>query len=155
MFSRRQLRVAESIRQTISQALLRHLRDPRIQRVTVLNVEVSPDLSRAKVSVAIEGDEKKRALAMAGLESARGALQARIAENLQTKHTPVLNFVLDSLDSPAHQAERALELIAAENELKRRQAERATQEPEHEADNDQESAESELQVADNNRPDAL
>lgn len=120
MFSRRQLRIAESIRQTVSQSLLRHLRDPRIKRVTVLNVEVSQDLCRAKVFVSVEGDEKCKALSMAGLESARGALQARIADCLQAKHTPILQFILDSLDSPAHQAERALAVLAAENEMKRR-----------------------------------
>ena len=72
------------------------LRDPRVKNVTVLRAEVSGDLRSAKVYVSVMGDAKTQSLTMHGLESARGFIQAKVADRLQTKNTPVLKFVLDS-----------------------------------------------------------
>jgi ribosome-binding factor A len=88
-------RAAEAIRETVSTTVLFGLRDPRIRNVTVLGAEVSPDLKAAKIFVTVMGDAKSQSLAMHGLASARGFVQAKIAERLQTKNTPIIKFVLD------------------------------------------------------------
>jgi ribosome-binding factor A len=75
--------------------ILLGLRDPRVKNVTVLRAEVSGDLRAAKVYVSVMGDAKTQSLTMHGLESARGFIQAKVADRLQTKNTPVLKFVLD------------------------------------------------------------
>ena len=95
MKSRRTAKVAQAILQSISSTILFGLRDPRVRNVTILSVEVSPDIRTAKVYVSIMGDEKTQALCMHGLNSARGFLQAKCADRLQTRYTPVLKFVLD------------------------------------------------------------
>lgn len=95
MTSRRTLKVAEAIRETVSMQILFALRDPRVKNVTVLGVKVSGDLRHAKVYVSVMGDEKTEALSMHGLNSARGFLQSKIAEELQLRYTPILEFVLD------------------------------------------------------------
>lgn len=95
MKSRRTAKVAEAIRQVVSSAILFGLRDPRVQNVTVLHVEVPADLRTAKVYVSILGDDKQTALSLQGLNSARGWIQSRIANELQLRLTPVLTFVLD------------------------------------------------------------
>jgi ribosome-binding factor A len=61
----------------------------------VLNAEVSPDLRSAKVYVSVMGNEKTQALSLHGLNSARGFLQSKVADRLQTRYTPILKFVLD------------------------------------------------------------
>ncbi len=58
-------------------------------------MEVSPDARTAKVYVSIMGDEKEQSLCMHGLNSARGFLQKKIADRIQTRYTPVLTFVND------------------------------------------------------------
>lgn len=93
--SRRTARIAEAIRETVSSTVLFELRDPRIKNVTVISVEVSPDIRSAKVYVSIMGDEKAQRLALHGLESARGFLQARVADRIETRYTPILTFVID------------------------------------------------------------
>jgi ribosome-binding factor A len=95
MPSRRTAKVAQAILETVSMTVLHGLKDPRIQNVTVIHVEVTDDIRSAKVYVSVRGNEKVQALSIRGLNSARGFLQAVIAERLQTKNTPILTFLLD------------------------------------------------------------
>src|SRR5579872_6983559 len=95
MSSRRIAKVAEALRETISTTVLFEIKDPRVRNVTVLRTEVSPDLKSARVFVTVMGDEKAQSLAMHGLRSARGFIQSRIADRLELRYTPILQFVLD------------------------------------------------------------
>ncbi len=95
MNTRRVAKAAEAIRESVSMTILVGLRDPRVKNVTVLRAEVSGDLRAAKIYVSVMGDAKTQSLTMHGLESARGFIQAKVADRLQTKNTPVLKFVLD------------------------------------------------------------
>lgn len=95
MPSRRTAKVAQAVRQVVSNAILFEMRDPRVKNVTVLHVEVAGDLRTAKVVISILGDEKTEQLTLKGLEAARGWIQSRIADELQLRLTPVLTFVVD------------------------------------------------------------
>ncbi len=95
MNTRRIAKASEAVRETVSMTILVGLRDPRVKHVTVLRAEVSGDLRSAKIYVSVMGDAKAQSLTMHGLESARGFIQSKVAERLQTKNTPVLKFVLD------------------------------------------------------------
>ncbi len=95
MSTRRTARVASMIREVVSMAILFELRDPRIQNVTVLGADVSPDLRYATVKISVMGDEKTAALTMHGLTSAKGYLQSKVAEYIKSRYTPELRFVLD------------------------------------------------------------
>jgi ribosome-binding factor A len=93
--SRRLLKAAEAIRGVVSMAILTELRDPRVKNVTVVGVEVLPDMKSAKVHVSIMGSEKEQQLSLSGLQNAAGFLQSKIAERIETRYTPRLTFVLD------------------------------------------------------------
>jgi ribosome-binding factor A len=95
MTSRRIAKAAEAIRESVSSTILFELRDPRIKNVTVLGADPAADLRTAKVYISVMGSPKEQSLCMHGLESARGFIQAKLADRLQTKYTPVLKFVLD------------------------------------------------------------
>ena len=95
MSSRRSAKVAQAILECVSSTILLELKDPRVKNVTVTGAEVSADLRSAKIRVSILGDEKTQALTLRGLESSRGFLQAKVAERLDTRYTPILKFVLD------------------------------------------------------------
>ncbi|HEV3122535.1 MAG TPA: 30S ribosome-binding factor RbfA, partial [Isosphaeraceae bacterium] len=88
MPSHRSLRIAEAIREVVSEAVLFHLADPRVKGVTVLRAEVSGDLRHASVWVSVMGSDSEQRLAMKGLEHATGFLQSRVAARLQTRYTP-------------------------------------------------------------------
>lgn len=76
-------------------AILTELRDPRVQNVTVVGVEVAPDMRSAKVAVSIMGAENKQQLTLNALQRAAGFLQSRIADRIDTRYTPKLTFVMD------------------------------------------------------------
>lgn len=95
MKTHRLARVAEVIREVASETILFELRDPRVKGVTVTRAEVSGDLQHAKVFVSIMGTEKEQSLCMHGLKNSAGFVQAKLAKRLQTRHTPLVTFVLD------------------------------------------------------------
>jgi ribosome-binding factor A len=91
----RMRRVDEAVRAVLSDAIAKDLLDPRVGFVTVTGVKTSPDLRHARVYVSILGDESVRAESLAGLRSARGFLQGRVASELTLKHTPAIVFEFD------------------------------------------------------------
>jgi ribosome-binding factor A len=93
--SRRLLKAAEAIREVVSMAILTELRDPRVKNVTVVSVDMAPDMKSAKVNVSIMGDEKQQVLTLKGLQNAAGFLQRKIADGIETRYTPRLTFVID------------------------------------------------------------
>lgn len=95
MSSRRVQKAAEAIREVVSMAILTEIQDPRVRDVTVTYVEVSADLRHAKVHVSVMGEEKHQNLTLHGLQHAAGFLQWKIAQRLQLRYTPRLNFMLD------------------------------------------------------------
>jgi ribosome-binding factor A len=95
MPSHRSLRMAEAIREVVSSAILFEVSDPRVTGITVLRSEVTGDLKNATVYVSIMGTDQEQNLAMKGLESASGFLQAKVAARLQTRSTPHLTFKRD------------------------------------------------------------
>jgi ribosome-binding factor A len=102
-------RVNEAMREVLSEALTQDLKDPRVGFVTVTAVETSPDLHHATVYVSVLGDEEVRSETIAGLQSAHGYLQRKIASELRLKHTPQLQFAEDDTARRAERIERLLE----------------------------------------------
>ena len=105
--SRRPEQMAETLRQVITDALAREVRDPRVGFVTITGVLVTNDLSHARVMVSVPGEETEKARALEGLQSAAGFLRSRAARALTTRTVPELHFELD----------RGLEHAARINEL--------------------------------------
>ena len=93
--SRRPEQVAETVRQVVAEAIGREIRDPRVGFVTVTQVQVSGDLSHARVLVSIMGDEAEKSRALEGLKSAAGFLRTRVTGALTTRTVPDLEFELD------------------------------------------------------------
>ena len=95
MPSRRIAKINRAIQETLSSTILFELRDPRVKNVTILNVETTDDLRASKIHFGVRGDAKVQSLTLHGLESARGFLQSKIADRLETRNTPILKFVLE------------------------------------------------------------
>jgi ribosome-binding factor A len=91
----RMRRVNEGIREILGDAIATEMKDPRIGFVTVTGVDTSPDLRAARVYVSVLGSEDERADTLAGLQSAHGFLQGKIASAMRMKRTPTLTFEYD------------------------------------------------------------
>jgi ribosome-binding factor A len=111
--SRRSGQVAETIRQIVAESLTREVRDPRVQRVTVTAVRVSPDLAHAEVRVVVgEGEDQDRTLE--GLQSAAGFLRTKVARALATRVVPELVFAIDRGVEHARNIDRLLATLRPE-----------------------------------------
>jgi ribosome-binding factor A len=89
-------RIAEDIKRELT-AILRELKDPRVQGVllTVVRIELSADASFAKVHVsAMEGIDAAKAAAK-GLEAAAGHIRREIGIRLKVRKAPALKFMAD------------------------------------------------------------
>jgi len=98
-------------------AILTELRDPRVQNVTVLGVEVMPDMREAKVFVSIMGTPVQQKTTLRGLQNSAGFLQSKIADRIETRYTPRLTFVTDDGVKKSMAVSEILEQIAAERGL--------------------------------------
>ena len=92
---RRPEQVGEVVRQIVAEALLHEIRDPRIGLVTVTRVEMSPDLSHARLFVVVPGTPEEREAVMKGLANAAGFFRSKVAKVLATRITPGIAFSLD------------------------------------------------------------
>jgi len=86
--------VADLIQRELSDLLRREVRDPRVGMVTLTSVDVSPDLSHAKVFFTLLQKEKIDETAQA-LQRAAGFLRSQLAHRMKMYTTPELRFVYD------------------------------------------------------------
>ena len=118
MSSRRVLKAAQAIREVVSMAIIKDLKDPRIKDVTVTMVEVTPDLRQAKVNVTVRGDAAKQKLCIRGLQNSAGFLQQKVGRRIDTRYTPRLEFAIDKgLDNALAVTRILEEVLPAEREL--------------------------------------
>jgi len=111
--SRRQEKVAQTLKQEISHVILRELHDPRISFLTIMKVETTPDLRIAKVYVSVMGDEVKQTLTLKGLRNAAPFIRQAIGHRVRLRHTPALRFQLDdSVKKSIHLSKLIREALA-------------------------------------------
>jgi ribosome-binding factor A len=95
MVDPKQARIAERIQLIISELLLRHLRDPRLEGITVTEVTIDRELQHANVYVNALGDDARQEDVMAGLESATGYVRREVAQRLDLRSAPHIHFIWD------------------------------------------------------------
>ena len=90
-------RVAEEIRHEVTLMLAGELKDPRLAvPLVVTEVRLTPDMRTARVFVRLDGDEKERASALAGLRAASKFVRHELVERLNLRRTPEVLFLVDS-----------------------------------------------------------
>jgi ribosome-binding factor A len=87
-------KLGDQIQREVSDLVQRELSDPRVAMITITSVDVSPDLSHAKVFFTLfEKDKLEDTLA--GLKRAAGYLRSQLARRLKLYTTPQLRFEYD------------------------------------------------------------
>lgn len=108
--STRMRRVDTALRQVLAEAVGRELSDPRLGFVTITRVEATKDVREAKVWFSTLRARDRQA-SQEALESARGVLQARLASELRSRHTPQLTFVYDRTQQDAAELTRLIDEV--------------------------------------------
>ncbi|CAO0820115.1 Ribosome-binding factor A [Desulfarculales bacterium] len=94
MGNRRTKRLSNLIQAELGDLLLKRVKDPRLEPVTITGVDVSPDLSQAKVFYSLL-DAARRPEVEAGFKAAVSFLRRELASRLQIKIMPRLWLVYD------------------------------------------------------------
>ncbi len=90
-------RVSQQIQKEIAQIIQREIKDPRVGMATVSSVDVSRDLSYAKVFVTLyNAEEEKSKLAVEILNDAAGFVRSLLGKRIRARIMPELRFVLDT-----------------------------------------------------------
>ncbi len=108
MASERQARVASLIHRQLADLMRFEVKDPRVARATLTDVEVTGDLREAKVFIAAPDDPADRDPIMRGLERASGFMRRQLGQRIQLRVTPSLQFRWDESIQYGARIDRAL-----------------------------------------------
>jgi ribosome-binding factor A len=88
-------RVEEQLKRLLSDLLRREVKDPRVGPVTITGVEVTKDLSHARVYFTPFAGVGDAAAALEGLRHAAGYLRVQVRNEMRLRVAPDLDFQLD------------------------------------------------------------
>jgi ribosome-binding factor A len=92
----RTLRLNAQLQRELSTLIRDELTDPRVQRVSVTQVSVSPDMRNARISVSLLGSDAELAAAVKALNGAGSLLRRSLGKTLQLRYVPALSFAADA-----------------------------------------------------------
>jgi ribosome-binding factor A len=101
-------RIADRIRQDLSELLIREINDPRLHQIFITDAKVDRELAFADIYVsAVEGAVRSAEI-LAGLEHASGFLRRALAARIELRTFPRLRFHWDPTPENADRIEHLL-----------------------------------------------
>jgi ribosome-binding factor A len=113
---RRADKIADLLREEITQIVGYELEDPRLEMVTVTDVRVSENLRDARVFVTVGGSEQEVIAALAALRHAAAYVRKQLMLALDLPHAPELHFVRDKVEERGARVDELLNEIGRELE---------------------------------------
>ena len=108
-------RVAEQMKKEIADILKRKVKDPRVEFVTVTDVEVTGDLQQATVYVTVLEQQVKQQEALKGLEKAKGIIRSEVGTRIRLRKTPELSFQIDDSIAYGNHIDDLLRQLKSDN----------------------------------------
>ena len=114
----RAVRIAERIRKELSELLIKEISDPRLQGISITDVEVDRELAYATIYYSsIEGSSRVEEI-QAGFEHAQGFLRSELAQRIELRAFPRLRFRYDPTFERAENIERLFASLDTETKPK-------------------------------------
>jgi ribosome-binding factor A len=109
-------RIADRIRNELSEMLIKELQDPRLAGVMVTDVSIDRELAYADIYVsAVEGQERAPEV-LEGLRSASGFIRRALTERIDLRSFPRIRFHWDVTPERADHIERLLSSLQEEEQ---------------------------------------
>ena len=121
--SHRVERVAEQIREEVSQILATEVSDPRVGLLTVTRVKVTPDLSLARIYWTSMGDAKQRKDTAKALSRAAAYVRHLLSTRMTLRRSPEVQFLFDQSVAAQDRVEQILYELKQEEEARSATAE--------------------------------
>ena len=115
--SPRHHRAEERIRQSLGELLLYETKDPRLEGVTVSDVEMSRDGSHARVYFSVFGDDERQRQAADGFAAAAPFLRRELGRRLRLRTVPELEIRRDRSFEEGDRMERLLSKLREEGQI--------------------------------------
>ncbi len=110
-------RLASQIQRELAALITRELKDPRLMQPIILDVEVTRDLSLAKVYFSVlrpeDSDDTREAL-----NHAAGYLQRELGKVIKSRLTPRLKFIFDDTDIRGRRMDELIDSVIAKDKRK-------------------------------------
>jgi len=101
-------RIADRVREELSELFIREISDPRLQQIFVTDVKIDRELAFADIYVSAVEGASRSADVLAGLESAAGFLRRILASRIEIRAFPKLRFHWDPTPENADHIEKLL-----------------------------------------------
>ena len=109
-------RIAEQIREELSQIIATEVRDPGVGLVTVTRVKVTADLSLARVYWTVLGDAKEQKESAKALNRTTPYLRHLLSQRLTLRRAPEIKFQYDESVAAQDRIERIIQDLHTERE---------------------------------------
>lgn len=117
--SQRSQQMSELIQHEIAKLMHKEIRDPRLQHISIVHVNLSPDFKLAKVYYSlwqISGiDDKALQETKIALEKAKGYIRHLVSQNLTMRYTPQIEFIYDESIIEAEKISKLIDKVMAED----------------------------------------
>ena len=110
-------RLGSQIQRELAELIRLETRDPGLAMVSILDVQVSRDLSHASVYFSVL-DADLASDCIAALARANGFLQRQIGQRLKTRITPKLDFIYDDTDVRGRELTNLIDAALADDQQK-------------------------------------
>lgn len=115
---KRSAKVADAIRVELATLLVSKVRDPNLQGVSISRVDVTDDLSIARIYFTVLDNQKGVKSAGKGLQRAKGFMRSHIAKALNLRFTPALQFRYDETAQKVEELDTIFQEIANERKIR-------------------------------------
>jgi ribosome-binding factor A len=134
-YSRTQ-RIGDQMQRELAQLIRREIKDPRVGLVTITAVEVSRDVSHAKIFITVMGQDSAADIAqnLKVLNDASGFLRMQLGRSMQLRNVPQLHFHFDASVSRGAHLSALIERAVAEDSQRPEAVEAAASQVDSKAD---------------------
>lgn len=115
-------RIADHIKDQVSQLLAFEVKDPAVGLLTVTHVKMTSDMGLAHVYYTLIGDEIERRKTARALERATPFVRRRLAEDMNLRRAPDVRFHYDENVERQERVDSLLRQIATERAEREAQA---------------------------------
>ena len=92
----KQDKINNIVQKAVSEIIQFELKNPKVGFVTITDVNVTSDLSYAKIFVSFLGQDARKEAGLKALNQSKGYIRTLLAKRLTVRKTPELIFVLDT-----------------------------------------------------------
>ncbi len=113
--TRRTSRVGETVRDALVEVFRHDLKDARLNMLSIMGVEVSPDLHLARVFVSGLNEDQTREI-VKDLHDQRGKIRHHLGQRIRLRYTPELDFRFDDTTIRANRIEEILREVKPDDD---------------------------------------